>query len=142
MMLVDLLLEMVTQLTFAENHEPRVGQLLDHQLRRIDQVALSLVRHQRRHVADHGRAVGQPERFVHVDRRHVLRALDVDPFVHRHGAIGWHAVADEHQANGFRGGDEAVDLAILPAGERVALEVEIDAPRRHERRHRHPLGGR
>ncbi len=50
--LVDLLLEMLAQLAFAEDDETRVGQLLHHEVRRLDQVALPFVRHQRGDVAD------------------------------------------------------------------------------------------
>ena len=59
----------LAQLALAEDHEPHVGHLLDDQARRLDEVALPLVRNQRRNVADDRRAVRQEERFVDVDRR-------------------------------------------------------------------------
>jgi hypothetical protein len=37
-------------------------------------------------------------------------------------------------ADGRRRGDEQLDLAVLPARERVLLQVEVDAPRRHQAR--------
>ena len=68
MVLVDLLLEALAQLAFAEDDEARVGHLLHHEVRGVDQMALPFVRHERRDVADDRRAVRQPERLVHVDR--------------------------------------------------------------------------
>ena len=55
------------------------------------------------------------------------------PFVDRDRALGGHAVGDEHLADGFGRGDEAVDLPLLPSRERVAAQVKVDAARRDER---------
>ena len=107
-------------------------------------MALALVRHERRDVADDRRVMRQPERFVDVDRRRRDDMLDVDAFVDRDRALGGHAVGDEHLPDGFRGGDEAVHLPLLPPRERVAAEMKIDAARRDERRRAaaRALGGR
>ena len=67
--LAHLALEVLAQLALAENDEPRVGHLLDDQVRGLDEVPLALVRHERRDVADDRRVMRQPERLVHVDRR-------------------------------------------------------------------------
>ena len=56
MVLADLPLELLAQLAFAEDDEPRVGHLLHDEMRGLDQVALALVRHQRGDVADDRRA--------------------------------------------------------------------------------------
>ena len=56
MMLADLALEGVAQLALAENHEPRVGNFADDQMRGVDEMALALVRHERRDIADDRRA--------------------------------------------------------------------------------------
>ena len=114
MVLVDLLLEMLAQFAFAEDHESGVRYLLHDEVRRLDQVPLAFVRHERRDVADDRRLMGQPERFVHVDRRPREHVLDVDALVHRHRPIVGHAVGDEHLADRLRRGDEAVDLPVLP----------------------------
>ena len=58
MMLVDLLLEMLAQLAFAEDHESRVGDLLHDEVRRVDEMPLAFVRHERGDVADDRRVVG------------------------------------------------------------------------------------
>ena len=52
MVLVHLLFEVLAQLAFAEDDEARVGHLLHDEMRGVDQVALSLVRHERGDVAD------------------------------------------------------------------------------------------
>jgi outer membrane immunogenic protein len=52
-MFAHLLLEVLAQLTLAEDHEARVGNLLHHEVRGVDQVPLSFVRHQRGDVAHH-----------------------------------------------------------------------------------------
>ena len=53
------------------------------------------------------------------DRRRRRHVLDVDAFVDRDRAIARHAVGDEHRADRLGGADEAVDLAVLPARERM-----------------------
>ena len=73
------------------------------------------MRHKSRHIADDRRVVRQPERFVDVYRRRGDGPLNVDPFVYGHDAVGPHAVADEHLADGIRSRDEAVDLPVLPS---------------------------
>ncbi len=51
--------------------------------------------------------------------------VHVDPFVHGDTAIRRHAVSDEHLTDGFGGGDEAVDLTLLPPRKGIAAKVEI-----------------
>ncbi len=142
-MLVHLLLEVLAQLAFAEDHEARVGHLLHHEVRGVDQVALSLVRHQRGDVADHRRAVRQPERLVHVHRpaRRATCSTSIPSCTVTVRSAGTPS-AIEHLPDRLGRGDEAVDLAVLPARERVALEVEVDAARRDQRRRRSALGRR
>jgi len=84
--------------------------------------------------------------------------LDVDPLMDGCRARGGHAVGDEHLSDGFRRRNEAVDLALFPARQRVAAEVKVDPARGNEcrrpatrafdgrrghrqgeRRHRHPM---
>ena len=113
-------------------------------MRGVDEMALTLVRHQRRDVADDRRVVRQPEGLMDVDRWRCGHVFDVDAFVDRDRPLGGHAVGDEHLADGFRRGDEAVHLPVLPSRKRIAAEVKVDAARRDERR-RAParsLGGR
>ena len=136
-----LLFEVLPQFTFAEDDEPRVGHLLNDQVRGLDEVPLSLVRHQRRDVADDGCMMRQPENLVYVDSRSGGDVIDVNPFVNGDRAFGGHAICDEHPADCLGGGDEAIHLPMLPARERVAVHVKVDAPRRHERR-RPRRGGR
>ncbi len=133
LVLAHLPLELLAQLAFTQNDEARVRHLPDDEVRGLDQVTVPFVRHQRGDIADDRRAVGQPECLVDVDGRRRQHMVDVDALVHRHRAVGWHAVADEHPPDGFRGGDEAVDLPVLPAGERIALEMKIHAAGRDKR---------
>ena len=138
MMLAHQVFQVLAQLAFAEDDEAGVGNLLHDQVRRLDQVALALVRHERGDIADDRRMMRQPERFVNVDRRRGVDVIDVDAFVHRDRSVGRHAVADQHLPDGVRRGDEAVDLPVLPARKRIRLEMEVDAPRGDERRRRPP----
>ena len=82
--------------------------------------------------ADDGRVRRQPELRVNVRRRLGLHAMEIDAFVDRDDRVGVDAVADQHLVDGIRRGDEAVDLVILPARERVPLQVERDAARGDE----------
>jgi len=134
MPIADQPLERGAQLAFAEDDEPDVRHPLDEKVRRVDEIPVSLVRHQRGDVADDGAAVRQRERGVQVDRRGGSDGVHVDAFVNGHDPLRRHAVADQHLANGIGCRDEAIDLAVLPAREGIALEVKIDAPRRDERR--------
>ena len=61
MLVVDLPLERLAQFAVADDHEPRVGHLAHDERRRLDQVVVALVRHQRRHVADDRRVRRQVE---------------------------------------------------------------------------------
>ena len=110
------------------------GISLNDQVRGLDQVPLAFVRHQRGDVADDRRLMGQPEGLVHVDRRRREHVLDVDAFVNRDRPLAGNAVGDQHLPDRFRRGDEAVDLAMFPARERIAVQMKVDAPRRDQRR--------
>ena len=122
------------KLAFAENHEPRVGYVAHDERCGVDEVLVSLLLRQRRDGADDGRVRRQPELRVDVRRRLRLHAMEIDAFVNGDDAVGVDAVADEHLVDGIRRGDEAIDLVILPARERVPLQVERDAARRDEAR--------
>ena len=106
------------------------GISLHDQMRGFDQMPLALVRHQRGDVADDRRVMRQPERLVHVDRRRREDVLDVDAFVHRDRPLRGHAVGDQHLADRFGRGDEAVDLPMLPSRERVASDESRRGARR------------
>ena len=125
---------MLAQLAFAEHDEARVGNFLDDEVGRFYQVALPFVRHERGDVADHRRAMRQPERLVHVHRRRGGDVLDVDAFMNGDGPIRRHSIRQEQAADRVRRRDEAVDLPVFPPRERIALQVEVDAARRDERR--------
>ena len=128
------MLEVLAQLAFAEHDEARVGNFLDDEVGRFYQVALPFVRHERGDVADHRRAMRQPERLVHVHRRRGGDVLDVDAFMNGDGPIRRHSIRQEQAADRVRRRDEAVDLPVFPPRERIALQVEVDAARRDERR--------
>jgi len=136
MVLANLPLERLSQLAFAQNNEACVGHLADNQVRGFDEMPLAFMRDERRDIADDGRLVREPERFVHVDRRRSDDVIDVDAVVHGHGVIGGHAVGEEHLPDRFGRRDEAVDLPVLPSRERIALQMEVDAAGRDQR----PLG--
>ena len=78
--------EVLAQFAFAEDNEAGVRNLLHDEMRGFDEVALTLVRHQRRDVADQRGAVRQPQRRVHVHGWRGIDAVGVDAFVHRHHA--------------------------------------------------------
>jgi hypothetical protein len=84
-------------------------------MRGLDQVALAFVGDERRDVADYRRLVREPERLVHVHSRHRCHVIDVDALVHRGDAIRGDAVRQEHLPNRLGGGDETVDLPMLPS---------------------------
>ena len=48
MVFVDLAFELIAQLTLTEDDESCVGNLLDDEARRLDEMALTLMRHERR----------------------------------------------------------------------------------------------
>src|SRR5262245_32751122 len=130
--LLHLPLELFAELTFTQDDETCVGNLLHDQMRRFDQMTLSFMRNQRSDVADHGRLVRKPEGFVHVDWRGSRHVLDVDSLVHGYGSIVRHAVGEQNPSNRFGRRDEAVDLTMLPARQRIAFEMKVDAPRRDD----------
>ncbi len=77
------------------------------------------------------------KRLVDVDGRRGANVIDVDPLVNRERSVGGDAVGDEHAANRFGRGKEAIDLPMLPTRKRVASQMEIDAARDDERRRLH-----
>ena len=68
--------------------------------------------------------------------RQADNAFDVDPFVHDIDLAARNAVGDQPIAHGAADRQEAVDLGVLPARERVARDGELDAPRGDQRRPR------
>ena len=53
----DVPFELIAELALAKDDEPGVGDFLDHQVRGVDEVTLTFVRHERGHVANDGSAV-------------------------------------------------------------------------------------
>ena len=68
-MLLDLSLERRPQLALAGDDEARVGHFADDERRRFDEVPLSLVRHERRDVADDRRLMREKQLLVQVGAR-------------------------------------------------------------------------
>ena len=95
---------------------------------------LSLVANQRGDVADDGRVVGEPELSVKIGRFGSIHAFDIDAFVNGDRAGAGHTISDQHLTDRFGRADEGVHLPVLPARERVPLEVKIHPSRRDERR--------
>ena len=126
--------EMLAQFSLAEDHESRIGQLLHDEVRRFNQVPMTLVRDERAHVADDRRMMRKKERLVNVDGRSGEHMLDVDAFVHRDDMRFGNTIGDEHRADRVGCRDEAVDLSVFPSRKRVALEMKVDPARCHERR--------
>ena len=115
MVFLDLSLQGLTELAFTRDHEARVGHARDDDRRRLDQVALPLVRHKRGDVADDGRVMGEPQLRMEVRGRRGLHVPEVDPLVDGDGAGRRHTVGDHHLADRLGCADEAVDLPVLPA---------------------------
>ena len=124
----------VTELAGPDDDEPRVRNFRHDARRGVEQVLLALVRHQRRDVADDRRAVRQPELPVHVERRELGNAFDVDALVDDDGPSRRDAVVDQHAANRVGRAQEAVHPPVFPARQRIAADVKVDAPRRREKR--------
>ena len=102
-------------------------------MRRLNQVPLTFVRHERADIADDRRLMRKKERLVDVDGRRGEHVLDVDAFVHRDDVRFGNAIGHEHRPDRIRGGDETIDLPVFPSRERIALEMKIDAARRDQR---------
>ena len=134
--MADLLLQRAPQFALAEDDEVQVWHLPHGQWQGLEQIPLALVVGERPDVDDDRHAVGQPELPVQVRRRDAADAVDIDAVVHHADAIAGDAVGVEHLGDGLGRGDEPSDLPVLPAGKRVAVEVEVDAPRRNELRYR------
>ena len=94
--LLDLPLERGPEVSFAKDHEPRVGYLAHDERRRIDQVLVALFLGQRRNRADDRRLRRQPELGMNVRRGLSLHAMEIDPFVDGDDPIGIDPIADQH----------------------------------------------
>ena len=75
----------------------------------------------------------QKERLVNVDGRRGKDVFDVDALVDGDGPLRRDAVRHQHLSDGLGRRDEAVDLPMLPARERITAQVEVDAPGHDER---------
>ena len=132
MQTLDLPLEGSFQLALADDQKARVRDALQHEGRRVDEVALPFVWDERCHIADNRRLVREPELLVHVQRRRSTDALEVDPVIDEDRAVGRDPVRDQHRSDLGGDADEAFDLPIFPARERVLADVEVDTPRGQE----------
>ena len=101
--MLDLVLERRAKLALAEHEEARLRHVAHHDRGRVDQVLLSLVRHQRGDVADDQRVRREPVLLADVQRLDGGHAIDVDALVDRRGPLGGHAVLDEHRPDRVRG---------------------------------------
>jgi hypothetical protein len=131
---LDLPLERFAKLAFAGDDEARVGNVSNDARRRGDQMTLPLVRREGRDVADERGPVRQPECRVRIHGRLSIDIPEIDPVVHHLDAVPFDAVPFENRRNQLRCGDEDIDVPVLPLGESVTLEMEIDAPRGHNER--------
>ena len=86
----------------------------------------ALVRHERRHVPDDGR-MWAARTLVEVHGLIAATCSTSMPSWTVTVRSGRNAVRDEHLPDHLGGGDEAVDPPVLPARQRVALEVKVDA---------------
>ncbi len=136
----DVLLECVPQFAVADDHESRIGDLTHRERRRIDQIVLSLVRHQGRNVADDRCLRREEEGGAHVRGLQSLDAVDVHAFVDDGDLCAWHAVGDETIADDAAVGDEPVHLCIGPSRKRRVLQSEFCSSRGDEHRLRLGLG--
>ena len=89
---LDLPFERVAQLALAEDQEPRIRHRSHDARRGGHQMALALVRRQRRDVADERHVARQPERGARVGGVLLVDEADVDAVVHDLDAIGRDAV--------------------------------------------------
>ena len=94
--LLDLVPQLRFELTLTEDREASVRHAVEHRSRRLDEVALTLVRDQRGDVADHGSIRWQPELGPDVKRRERFHVLDIDAAEHRCCQFVGYAVADQH----------------------------------------------
>ena len=74
-----------------------------------------------------GYVPGDSDSGMRVDGGLPIDRRDIDAIVHDFDAIGRDPVTLEDRLNQCRRGDEHVDVAVLPARERVLLEMEVDA---------------
>ena len=127
MLVTDLILERRPQLAIADNNESRVGHLAHGDRGGVDEMVLTLVRHERGNVPDDWRLHRQVEGGTDVGGVQPDDPLHVDTFVHdgdlRSGdTIGHETVADDPAV-----GDEPVDLRVGPARERRVADARLDA---------------
>ena len=74
------------QLAFAGDHETRIRDLADNELRGLDQVTLTLVWHERGDVAHDRGMMRQPEILVNLGHGRRVDAVEVDALVYCHRA--------------------------------------------------------
>ena len=87
-----------------------------------------------RDIDDDRDAAGQPEFGVNVERRKASNLGDIDAVVDDDDLSRGYAVVLEDVFDGVRRCDEQIDLSVLPPREGMALEVKVDAARRHDAR--------
>ena len=113
----------------------RVGHLAHDARRGGDQMPLALVR---RRAPRRCRRRGAPCGSQNVACASTTGCLSIDPRLTPSctivDAVGRHAVGLEHAGDHARRGDEHVDLPVLPARERVTLEMKVHAPRGDDER--------
>jgi hypothetical protein len=90
--------------------------------------------HERTDIAHDRRIARQPVGLVDAGRRCRCDVREIDALVHGDRSIGLHSLFEQHPPDGFRGAEESTHLPVLPAGERVGSEVEVDAARHHQDR--------
>ena len=122
----DLILERLAELSIPDDHEARVGHLAHRNRRGVDQVVLAFVRHQRRNIADDGHLHRQVERGTNVGRRQPLDALHVNAFVDDGDFGSRNPVGDETIADDLAVGDEAVHLRVRPPRERRVAHARFE----------------
>src|SRR5262245_46647589 len=124
---LDLFLQRLTQLPVATDHETRVGDGPYDDRGSIDQVLLSLLRHERADVADDRSMRRQIEGGMDVPSRKLDDAFDVNAFVHDGRLVPRNAVGDQALSHGFADRHEAVDASVFPFRERILCDPELDA---------------
>ena len=107
-----LFLELLAQLAFAEDHEPRIGDLAHDQVRRLDEVPLPLCGPGAATLPTTGAWCGSQNASWTFTGGAAATCSTSMPSCTVTVALGRNAVGDEHLPDGLGGGDEAV----RPAG--------------------------
>ena len=115
MLVANVLFECRSQLTIADDDESRVWDLTHRNRGGVDQMMLTLVRHERRDVPDDRRLGWQVERGPHVRWLQSDNPFDVNAFVDDGDLAAWDAVGDEPVADHAAVGDEPVHLRVGPS---------------------------